>query len=194
MADPRAPSEILDRLLERSGAGQFELPPLAKNPNEGGSWLEKLVKWLTSHFAPQGSSADTTWVVLLLKLIAVVGLSFILVAIVGVLVRRLRAAARENSGRGPGTRGTVDNPVDLARKHLEAALAAGDLGEAARLRWKLSLSRCELPASITPGETQDFGRFYPLMFGRVEGQAALTEYQELDRRLLAFEGGQEPRP
>jgi hypothetical protein len=67
---------------------------------------------------------------------------------------------------------------------------------AARLRWKLHLMRRSLPLSITPGETEGYAKYYPLMFGMFgtggAGEPALRQYGELDLSLRSREAGGPP--
>jgi hypothetical protein len=103
-------------------------------------------------------------------------------------VRKARQEALDSKfGLGHG-KGALP-PRERLQAELEDALRAGRTGEASRLRWKLYLMRTRLPASVTPGETEEYGRYYPLMFGAAQGEAALRLFNELDASLRARESG-----
>src|SRR6185295_7124398 len=101
MANPKAPSEILDRLLERSQADQFELPPLVLNAQESTpSWIERLLKWISDLFPKRDAAGGAAWLGMTLKLVAIVGVIMIVVALVSILFNQYRKRVRAEQAKG----------------------------------------------------------------------------------------------
>jgi hypothetical protein len=155
------------------------------------------LNWISSLFpAPQVGQGTAEVFAVLLKAVLILGAIMIVVAIVSIAFSAIRKAgvashdARFRPKRGSGELA----PRERLQGLLEEALRAGHIDEAARLRWKLHLMRKALPSSITPGETDGYGRFYPLMFGGASGEPALKQFNELDLSLRASEGRPEGHP
>jgi hypothetical protein len=188
------PAEVLDRVLQNSGADGFDLPPLLIQKEQTPDWLERFYRWLNSLFDTSGKNGAVGDIfVIFLKAILVLGVVLFVVALVSIVFSAFRKAAnRARDAQFALKRGSGEQaPREKLQTLLEDALRGGRTGEAARLRWKLHLMRASLPSSITPGETEGFGRFYPLMFGdagAAGNEGALRLYNELDLSLRSREG------
>lgn len=180
-----APPEVLDRLLDASGADRFELPPLAAPKEESAGALQKFIDWIMSFFPNRGPSAPGNWFGMLLWGIAILGALMIVIAIASTIYNALKKAKQRADDAKFGLRHGASDlpPKERLLTMLEEALKAGRTAEAARIRWKLFLVRKSLPGSVTPGETEGFGRYYPLMFGTTAGEAALRQFNDLDLSL-----------
>lgn len=188
----QAPKEVLDRVLESAGADGFDLPPLVEQHDDSPSLLMRLLKWIESLLPkPDPNSHASQFIPILVKGFLILLLVMLLVMAVSLVFTYFRRAAQKVRDLQLGSkRSSGETPREQLQLNVEAALRAGRIGEAARLRWKLHLVRIKLPSSITPGEMEGFGRFYPLMFGGAGesgGEPSQRLFNELDLSLRARE-------
>lgn len=150
--------EAYRRALDAHQLQRESLPALRDAPSQLDAYKESLLDWVRSllnRFFPETSSPGISKESLdLLVEILYYAAIFCTVILAAYIVWRIvrRPKRRSNNQMILNESSDFVLPTDKLTKQISAALAAGRVSEAARLRWKLSLIRLNARPNLTPEE------------------------------------------